>query len=433
MKVVIAAEHASAKFGGEAFLPLHYFRILRNRGVEAWLVVHSRTQQELEALFPDDRDRIYFIADTWIHKLLWQIQQLLPRRIGEATLGLLSHLYTQFLQRQIVKELVKQHQIDVVHEPIPVSPKQPSLIFDVGAPVVIGPMNGGIDYPPGLSFRQGQLVDWTVKLGRLSSNLFNRLLPGKLRAKTLLVANERTHKALPLGVQGTVMELVENGVDLAVWQTSQREAKPLNQPVRFVFMGRLVDWKAVDLLLLAFQGVASQTDAILEIIGEGKMRQEWEALAQELGLAERVIFSGWLPQKDCALHLQQADVMVLSSLMECGGAVVLEAMAIGLPVIATNWGGPADYLDSTCGILVNPTSKDNFIDGLKAAMLKLAQSPELRMQMGLAGQKRVQHQFNWDRKVDVMLEIYKYTCTDGRDAVSAMAQPGLPSLNAPNP
>ena len=246
-----------------------------------------------------------------------------------------------------------------------------------------------------------------VALGRQLSNWFNRLIPGKLKAHTLLVANERTQRALPSGIRGKVIELVDNGVNLSVWQPTPVTAKEPSPTVRFVYLGRLVDWKAVDLLLEAFQPVAAQTDAILEIIGDGKLRQELEALSHRLGLSERVIFTGWLSQPECALKLQQADALVLPSLLECGGAVVLEAMAIGLPVIATNWGGPSDYLDATCGILVEPTSKAGFVGGLTDAMLKLESSPDLRLSMGRAGQERIRKYFDWERKVDQILEIYQ--------------------------
>lgn len=409
MRVVIVAEHASAQFGGEAFLPLHYFRRLRSRNIEAWLVVHARTQTELQTLFPEDADRMHFIADTKLHRLLWHCQRLLPGRVGEVTMGLLSHLYTQIIQRRIVCQLVREHKIDIIHEPIPVSPKQPSLMFAVGAPVVIGPLNGGMEFPPAFRSRESRLAELMVTLGRRFSDLFNRVLPGKLRAQTLLVANSRTKQALPAGVRGTVIELAENGVDLSVWQSVALLPKEPNKRVHFVFVGRLVDWKAVDLLLEAFGPVAAQTGAVLEIIGDGVLRQELEDQTARLGLAGSVVFTGWLSQEQCAVRLQQADGLVLPSLLECGGAVVLEAMAMGLPVIATNWGGPADYVDSACGILIEPTSREALVNGLTEAMLKLAQSPDLRLKMGSAGQERVRHHFNWERKVDRIIEIYQQT------------------------
>lgn len=409
IRVAIVAENASRNLGGEAFDPLHYFRVLRSRNIEAHLVVHARTQAELQALFPEERSKMHFVSDTWLHKLLWHCQQLLPRRMGEVTMGLLNHLYTQSIQRRLVRQLVREHQLDVVHQPIPLSPKYPSLMFGVGAPVVIGPLNGGMEFPPAFRSRQSYFETLTVALGRLVSNFCNRLLPGKLYCQTLLVANERTKRALPAGVRGTVIELVDNGVDLSVWQPADTKAYEQNQGVRFVYVGRLVDWKAVDLLLEAFQPVAAQTSATLEIIGDGVLRQELEALTARLGLTDRVAFAGWLSQKKCAVELQQADGLVLPSLLECGGAVVLEAMAMGLPVIATNWGGPADYLDSTCGFLIDPTSTDSFVNGLTDAMLKLTQSPELRLSMGRAGQERVRKYFDWERKVDRILEIYQVT------------------------
>ena len=61
IKVVIVSTNVSTNFGGEAILPWHYFRFLRKRGVQAWLVSHERTQAELMALLPDETDRMLFV------------------------------------------------------------------------------------------------------------------------------------------------------------------------------------------------------------------------------------------------------------------------------------------------------------------------------------------------------------------------------------
>ena len=408
MRVLIVAEHASAQFGGEAFLPLNYFRLLRERQIDAWLVVHQRTQAELKSLFPDDSDRIQFVEDTWLHRVLWNVGKIFPQRLAVMTTGLISHLYTQIIQRNIVRQIVQSNNIDVVHEPIPVSPKFPSLMFDVEAPVVIGPMNGDMSYPPGFAARQNWFVDLVLSVGRNLSEFGNRLMPGKLKAKVLLVANERTKQALPQGSQGTVLKLVENGVDLSVWQRNRQAQSPaVNQAqTRFVFIGRLVDWKAVDLLLEAFSAVAAKSNVCLEIIGDGELRQQLEALTVKLGLSEQVTFSGWLSQEQCAVKLENADALVLPSLLECGGAVVLEAMAVGIPVIATKWGGPVDYLNDSCGILIEPTSREALLEGFIEAMHKLAQNPQLRSQLGEAGKELVRQHFDWERKIDSILEVY---------------------------
>ena len=86
LRVVIVSEHASARFGGEAALPLHYFRVLRKRGFDVWLITHARTRAELTQLYPDER-RILYIEDTMLHKVMWQIGRRLPGLIATFTTG----------------------------------------------------------------------------------------------------------------------------------------------------------------------------------------------------------------------------------------------------------------------------------------------------------------------------------------------------------
>jgi glycosyltransferase involved in cell wall biosynthesis len=409
MRICIVAEHASTRFGGEAILPVHYFRLLRSLGVETWLVVHTRTRDELAELFPEDLDRILFVPDLWIHKLLSYLSQFVPRRLSEATLGLLNQLITQIFQRNIVRQLIWSKQIDVIHQPIPVAPRFPSALFGLGVPVVIGPLNGGMDYPQ--AFRGNE--SWTTRLALATAQMFvnaaNTLLPGKKHADVVLVANERTRRALPSGIRGTVIELVENGIDIGVWQDEPRnEVCPT---VRFVFMGRLVDWKAVDVVIRAITKVPS---AELEIIGDGPMLETWKSLAAELGIRERVHFAGWLPQQECPAHLMSCVALVLPSIYECGGAVVLEAMAMGKPVIATHWGGPADYLDASCGVLVEPDSYSSLVTGFAEAMQMLIDSPALAKSMGAAGRERAVRNFDWRQKIEEVIRIY-HALAEGSD------------------
>ena len=406
MRIIIVADNASSLFGGEAFIPFNYFRLLRARNADVRLVVHARNRLELSSRFPDDGDRIFFVEDTWLHKALFRFGQYLPRRLADATTGLVIHLTTQLSQRRIVRDLVKTHDIDVVHQPIPVSPKTPSQIWGLGIPVIIGPLNGGMEYPPAFRREQGKLSRFALLVGRALANLANLLIPGKRLARFILVANRRTQDALPAGIGGQIIEVVENGVDFKIWQKTSCDRTP-DSSVRFVFIGRLIDWKAVEIVLEALHRLQGRVSASLEIIGDGPMRQSWETAADELDLKSVVTFSGFKSQRDCAERLNNADALVLPSLFECGGAVVLEAMAVGLPVIATAWGGPLDYLDQTCGILVAPDSREALVAGFADGMQALAQSPELRIKMGEAGYSRARQQFDWERKIDQILELYQ--------------------------
>jgi glycosyltransferase involved in cell wall biosynthesis len=406
-RVLIVCDGASTRFGGESILPWHYFRILRNRGIDARLIVQARTRDELLALRPDDADRMYFIPDTTVNILAARASRFLPTQLWSITFGSADRLSTQLFARKLARQLVAEYGIDVIHQPAPVSPREPSLLHGFGVPVMIGPMNGNMSYPPAFRKRgKRKVLTSLVSLARVASRLLHRLMPGKLCAAALLVANERTRLGLPAGVQGEVITLVENGVDLEVWSPSDRASRA-DGPARFVFVGRLIELKAVDILLDAFAQVRAELPPHLEILGDGPMRAGLEAQANSLGVSDRVHFGGWLPQDECARRLREADVLVFPSLHECGGAVVLEAMACGLPVIAMDWGGPADYVDASCGILIPPDSREACVSGFAGAMSRLAADPGLRATLGLAGRERIENEFDWERKCDRILAIYR--------------------------
>jgi glycosyltransferase involved in cell wall biosynthesis len=406
LRVCIVAENASFRFGGEASLPLHYFSRLRARGIEAWLIIHGRTRAELEALFPAEQSRIQYIPDRWYHRLIWNLSKPLPRRVSEATFGTLMVLINQLIQRNMVKELIRSSRVNVVHQPIPVSPKAPSFIYGLGVPVIIGPMNGGMDYPVAFRSAESTFTRITVAIGRASAHLINSIIPGKRQAAILLVANERTRLALPNGTRGQIIELPENGVDLTIWSAPDMDTESPTFEVcdRFVFVGRLVDWKRLDLVI---QALASIPRATLEVIGDGPMRTAWTALADTLGISERIHWLGWRPQEECAALLRGATALLLPSIYECGGAVVLEAMACNIPVVATRWGGPADYLNEHCGILVDATSSESITKGFTLAMQELVANPGWRAQLGAAGRQRVGELFNWDQKIAQIIQIYE--------------------------
>jgi glycosyltransferase involved in cell wall biosynthesis len=209
-------------------------------------------------------------------------------------------------------------------------------------------------------------------------------------------------------------EMVENGVDLARFSALPRRAPVDPSRARFAFVGRLVDWKGVDLLLEALAALQSRVRVELELFGDGVERGALEARASALGLTERVHFHGFLPQAEIACRLAELDGLVLPSVYECGGAVVLEAMAMRLPVIATRWGGPEDYLDPSCGILIAPDSRASMVHELAQAMQRLAEDAPLRQALGRAGRRKVEREFDWERKVDRMLEIYQATLAADR-------------------
>lgn len=407
--ILIVAPNASSRMGGEAFLPLKYFQILKQRGIPVSLIAHARNRDDLNKTLSAYTDDIHYIEDSVYHRWIWKWGKHLPDAIRIPLIGNIVNQISEVYQKRLIRQLQAQGKADLIHQPIPVSPRAPSRIYGLGVPVVIGPMNGNMDYPEGYEDYENRIARMLIPLGRMMARLVNIAIPGKRRADALLVANDRTQAGLPIRDHSRVIHLVENGVDLAIWQAPEKVSQSDAPGVlRLVFMGRLVDWKALDVSLRALR-LARDTglDVSLEILGDGPERPGLEALIDKLDLADHVHFLGFRPQDECAAVLAQADALLLNSLRECGGAVVLEAMSLGKPVIASDWGGPADYLDPSCGILVHPSPRASFPDRLSEAITSLANDPERRYSMGQAGIHKIECEFDWEKKVDRILEIYE--------------------------
>lgn len=403
--VLIVAENASMSLGGEPSLAVHWFVGLLKENVDVHLLVHSRCKPELDQSLSGFRSRIHYVPDVLFQKICWKLGEALPPHVRNFTSDWLVHLVTQFMQRRAARRLIAQFKIEVVHEPTPVTPRLPSMMYGLGVPVVIGPMNGNMNYPPG--FRSRSFFErGFVPLARRVTDLANYLIPGKRCAQVLLVANERTRMALPVGCKGEVAILCENGVEPGIWRRpDDLPARPADG-LRLVFLGRLVGWKGVDIALDVFADLRKQMpSAELWIIGDGPELARLQRQAKALGLCGSVIFHGWVARKECPRLLAQCDVFLYPSLFDCGGAVVLEAMSLGLTVVALNWGGPGDYLASGGGVLVEPYGREQSVTELAEAVRSL--TPARRRELGEAAQRVIADHYTWPAKVRQILGAYR--------------------------
>lgn len=393
LKILIVCEHASNKFGGEAMLPFKYFHYLKKLNQEVYLLTHERARSSFAGM-----ENVFFMPDTKAHVWLYRLGMHLPDRIALVTTGVVSHYVTQIYQWIFAKRIIKSKNIDVIHEPAPVSPKQPSMMFGLGVPVIIGPMNGGIDFPPPFQYMAGKLERLIQGVARLVSHIFNILIPGKLFAARLLVANQRTKEALPYFRLGKVQVIVENAAD----QVSN-EPKTAANKTHVLTVGRLVDWKAIDILIDVFAKI-KDSSIHLDIVGDGP---EMAKLQNQANRLKNVTFHGWVEHSSIHETYDRADLFVLPSVRECGGAVVLEAMARGVPTIATRWGGPVDYIAEGTGVLIEPISREYMVDTFKKHIEILAKDVEKRLQMGVNAKAHIVEHFLWESKVKQMLQVYQ--------------------------
>jgi len=153
--------------------------------------------------------------------------------------------------------------------------------------------------------------------------------------------------------------VIPNGIDLEKYSSMSKNSKQVNGKT-ILFVGRLHPVKGVQYLIEAMAIIHQEMpDVKLIIVGEGIEREKLEALAKKLDLKECIQFAGQVPQEKIPLFMQQGDVFVLPSLSEGFPLVLLEAMACGLPIVATRVGGIPDILkDGINGYLVNTEKCD---------------------------------------------------------------------------
>jgi rhamnosyl/mannosyltransferase len=169
-----------------------------------------------------------------------------------------------------------------------------------------------------------------------------------------------------------------------------------------ITVGRLIYYKGFDVLIRAMKDV----DGRLLIVGDGPLRGELEALARDLGLADRVIFLGEIQNEDVVPYYHASDIFALASVArsEAFGIVQLEAMACGIPVVNTDLDSGVPYvsLDGQTGITVSHGDGST----LAAALNTLLNDADLRARYGAAGRERVNSEFTREVMARRMLDLY---------------------------
>lgn len=187
-----------------------------------------------------------------------------------------------------------------------------------------------------------------------------------------------------------VIDVIGNGVDLDLFAPRDRGAEAAAGPTRLIVVSQLIERKGLPHLLEALR-MLSDEKVTLRIYGTGPCEAELKKLAQQTGLGDRVSLMGLVGRDVLARALAESDLFVLPSLQEGAPLALLEAMASGLPVVASRTGGiPGILTDGREGLLVEPARPA----ALAAALEKLVSDPPLRRELGMRARARAL-EFSW--------------------------------------
>jgi colanic acid/amylovoran biosynthesis glycosyltransferase len=232
-------------------------------------------------------------------------------------------------------------------------------------------------------------------------------LPQKLAAADFVVcisrfARSQAMKLTPARHWGKY-EVCPLGVDPERYRPVARSGA--GGPFTLLCVGRLVPAKGQRILLEALRQLTDQGRELrLVLVGNGPDAADLQAAATELGLADRVQFTGALNQTRVLDWYRQADVFVLPSFAEGVPVVLMEAMASGIPCVTTRITGIPELIeDGRDGLLVTPSD----VSGLAAAIARLQDDPALGVRLGAAGRVRVQTDYDLERNTDRLAGIFR--------------------------
>jgi glycosyltransferase involved in cell wall biosynthesis len=177
------------------------------------------------------------------------------------------------------------------------------------------------------------------------------------------------------------------------------------QARKFLYAGRLAAEKGLPVLFESLKLLAQQGhDYELTLIGDGDERKSLEELARRMGIADRLVFAGFASQDGVRAHLLRSDIFILPSFAEGVPVSLMEAMACGVPVIATHVGGIAELIESgETGLLV-PASD---AVALRDAIAKYIDDYGLREKVSRQGREKVMSDFNLDKEVDKLAQLFR--------------------------
>ncbi len=413
LKVLMIAEQCNPDWPSVPLVCYNFYREI-SQIVDVTLVTHERNRKAFEQ-YPQHQPIFYISESSAIKKYHSLIEQVTHKGVINWPLynALAYPVYAEFNQQvyQLFNQDVRQGKYDVVHAITPMMPRYPVKLIQAcrNTPLLLGPVNGGVPFPKGFEeTAKKEKVFWNFlrPLGR-------HLVPGYVetyqKADRILSGSTYTLNLLKelFAIADHRIELLfENGITKDfLHRPAQRQE---NQKIELLFVGRLVPYKGADILIEAIARLHPniQNQISLTIVGDGSEREELHQRVQTLNLTDTVKFTGWIKQQDTLEYYSKSDIFCFPSIREFGGAVVMEAMACGLPCIVVNNGGIGEYVTEETGFRLEPISREYLIQEMADKITLLIQDPDLRKTMSIQATQTAQA-FEWSTKARRVVEIYQ--------------------------
>jgi glycosyltransferase involved in cell wall biosynthesis len=304
-------------------------------------------------------------------------------------------------------------EFDVVLRIMPMTPVLPSafafFLRKGPIPFVIGPLNGGLPWPPG--FRQLEKQrEWISSVRNLYRHLpFARST--YRQAAAIIAASSQTYAEFA-AYRDKLFFVPEPGISRSLCFGDSRSPEP-GAKLELIFAGGLVPRKACDLALRAAASLLRSDLACFTVVGDGPERNRLEQLARSLGIEKTVLFCGWLSHAEVLRRLRTADVLVFPSLRDNGAGVVFEALATGAVPVVADFGGPGDIVHPEVGYKVALANENNIVAEIERILAELAHNRDRLDQLRRQGMAYVRECLTWDAKAQATSRVLQWAVRRG--------------------
>lgn len=357
------------------------------------VITRANNQESIEAYLPPEvKDRItfhYYDTPNFI------------KRLKNKAKGLYFYYFCwQLGIISLVRRIIVQNKIDYTMHLTFGSMWMPTFLPLFRNSFIWGPVGGGDCEPKSflkvLPFKQRIMQSARYIMNSLSFLNPFIMIPS-IKAKVILVRTPNSAKVIPNCFKNKTKVILETAMEQEIFKFEKKERTD-DGVLRLITTGRLLPNKNILTAVRALKYVPEEYKIKLTIVGSGYQRRAIEAEAQKLHLNKNVEIISEMPRSEVLGLVEDSDVFLFPSLREGGSWSLMEAMAIGLPIICLDWAGMAITVDDSCAIRLPVTNPEQMPKDMAAAIIKLIENPELRKQMGKAGRNRIRKVFNWDAK-----------------------------------
>src|SRR6266851_2530465 len=304
-------------------------------------------------------------------------------------------------------------EFDVVPRIVPMSPVLPSpfafFLRKGPIPFVIGPLNGGLPWPPGFGQLNNQ-KEWISGL----RNLY-RFLPFSRstyrHAAAIIAASSQTYSEFA-AYSEKLFFVPEPGINPSLCFGDSRSSEP-GDKLELIFVGGLVPRKACDLALRAAAPLLRSDLAHFTVVGDGPERNRLEQLARALGIEKAVSFCGWISHAEVLSRMRSADVFVFPTLRDNGAGVVFEALATGAVPVVVDFGGPGDIVHPNVGYKVPLSNESEIVSQIEKILTDLAANRELLNRLRQQGMSYARESLTWDAKAQRTTQVLNWVVRRG--------------------